>query len=563
TINKAALTITADSKTRLYGSAMPTMTASYSGFVNGETSAVLTAQPTLSTTATASSPFGTYPITVSGATAANYTITFVNGTLTVSRAPLTITADNKTRVYGAPMPALTASYSGLVNGETSAVLATQPTLSTTATASSPFGTYPITVSGATAANYTITFVNGTLTVGKANTSNTATATTATTFRFGATLTVKATIAAVAPGAGVPTGSVVFYDGAAALSGSVALASGVATFSTSTLPVGSHSITAVYAGDANFTASSSAPAVAITVQPDLTKTVTTVADFKAGTTGANTYVSQTGDGEVMLTPTFGTEFAGPNLPSGWLSTALYTGGDVSFGEGGIQLQGSQITSLNPLYGVGHTLEFAATFSGAPQQSAGLLLAQFTTKLNGGSMALYATTINGLVPVQTLIPGSNWFGVEHRFRVDWTTAGVAYWVDGVKVATHNVSFAPSVKMTIFANDLWKTDGVLMINWMRMTPYVTSGSYLSAVFNAGFQATWMNANWTANAPAGTTVAINYRTGNTPTPDGTWTAFKPLSASGAAMTGVSQYVQFQIAETTNNVGVTPSVSDVTIVYR
>src|SRR5262249_50467532 len=165
---------------------------------------------------------------------------------------------------------------------------------------------------------------------------------------------------------------------------------------------------------------------------------------------------------------GTEFAGPGLPAGWISTALYTGGDMTFGQGGVQLQGTQITSTSPLYGVGHTLEFAATFSGAPQQSAGLLLAQFTNKQNGAPMGLYATTINGLVPVQTLIPGANWFGAEHRFRIDWTATNVVYWVDGVKVATHNVSFAPSVKMTLVGNDLWRTDGVLRINWMRLTPY-----------------------------------------------------------------------------------------------
>jgi len=120
-----------------------------------------------------------------------------------------------------------------------------------------------------------------------------------------------------------------------------------------------------------------------------------------------------------------------------------------------------------------------------------------------------------------------------------------------------------MTLVGNDRWKTDGGLAINWMRLTPYATSGTYTSAVFNAGFPATWMNATWTATVPTGTTVAITYRTGNTPTPDATWTAFKPLPAPGAAMTGVSQYVQFAIAETTKNVGVTPSVSDVTILYR
>ena len=53
--------------------------------------------------------------------------------------PLTITADNQSAVYGATLPTLTASYSGFVNGDTSASLTTAPTLSTTATAASHVG----------------------------------------------------------------------------------------------------------------------------------------------------------------------------------------------------------------------------------------------------------------------------------------------------------------------------------------------------------------------------------------------------------------------------------------
>jgi hypothetical protein len=64
------------------------------------------------------------------------------GTLTVTPASLTITADSKTKVYGAALPTLTASYSGFVNGDTSASLTTRPTLSTTATAASHVAASP-------------------------------------------------------------------------------------------------------------------------------------------------------------------------------------------------------------------------------------------------------------------------------------------------------------------------------------------------------------------------------------------------------------------------------------
>jgi large repetitive protein len=86
----------------------------------------------------------------------------------VARAPLTITAQNKTKVYGAGNPTLTAAYAGFVNGDTAASLDTPVSLSTSATSSSPVGTYTIAANGVADANYTIAHVNGTLTITRAN-----------------------------------------------------------------------------------------------------------------------------------------------------------------------------------------------------------------------------------------------------------------------------------------------------------------------------------------------------------------------------------------------------------
>ncbi len=87
TINKAPLTITADDKTRQEGEENPELTVTYSGFVNGENASSLTTQPTVSTTATTTSPAGTYPITASGAASGNYDFTYEDGTLTVTEKP--------------------------------------------------------------------------------------------------------------------------------------------------------------------------------------------------------------------------------------------------------------------------------------------------------------------------------------------------------------------------------------------------------------------------------------------------------------------------------------------
>src|SRR5207245_661658 len=162
------LTITADIKTKLYGAALPGLTVSYSGFVNGDSSASLTTQPSISTTATSASHVAgsPYSITASGAVDSNYSIGYVAGSLTVTPASLTIAADNKSKVYGAALPTLTVSYLGFVNGDTSASLTTQPTITTTATAASHVAgsPYTITASGAADSDYSISYIATRLTV---------------------------------------------------------------------------------------------------------------------------------------------------------------------------------------------------------------------------------------------------------------------------------------------------------------------------------------------------------------------------------------------------------------
>src|SRR5205814_1903371 len=109
-------------------------------------SANLATVPTLSTTATAASHVSgnPYTITASGAVDSDYTIGYVAGTLTVDAVALTITADSQHKNYGAAVPALTPSYAGFVNGDTSASLSTAPALSTTATAASHVSGNPYT-----------------------------------------------------------------------------------------------------------------------------------------------------------------------------------------------------------------------------------------------------------------------------------------------------------------------------------------------------------------------------------------------------------------------------------
>jgi len=165
-ITPVALTIKANDASMTYGGSVPTLTATYTGFVNGDNASSLTTHPTLSTTASPTSIVGTYPITASAAVDPNYTITYQTGTMTVGKASLTVTADNKNMPLGGPLPTLTISYTGFVNGDNATGLTTAPTATTTATATSPAGAYTITPGGGASSNYTFTYVNGVLTVAK-------------------------------------------------------------------------------------------------------------------------------------------------------------------------------------------------------------------------------------------------------------------------------------------------------------------------------------------------------------------------------------------------------------
>lgn len=105
---------------------------------------------------------GTCTITASQQGDSNYAAAApVSITLTVNKAPLLITADNKIAYQNQPVPPLTISYSGFVNGEDSSYLGALPVVSSPVDATTPQGTYPITVNGAASNNYAITYQNGT------------------------------------------------------------------------------------------------------------------------------------------------------------------------------------------------------------------------------------------------------------------------------------------------------------------------------------------------------------------------------------------------------------------
>jgi len=182
TINPASLIITASSGSMTYGGTVPTITPTYSGFVNNDSETSLSKAPTCGTVATSGSGVGQYASSCSGAAGSNYAISYTNGSVTVNAAKLAVTATSPTMTYGATsLPSLAPTVTGLKNGDTfsgtggscSPLTNSSTPTAFTLSSSTPAGLYTVRCSGVTSGNYTVTYTDGTLIVNKASLSVTA------------------------------------------------------------------------------------------------------------------------------------------------------------------------------------------------------------------------------------------------------------------------------------------------------------------------------------------------------------------------------------------------------
>src|SRR5206468_1341849 len=118
TITPRDLTVTADPNTKLYGASDPALTYTHGTLYNGDTDSVFTD----SLTRAAGENVGTYAIQQGPLSAgSNYNILFTGANLTITPRDLTVTADAKTKIYGASDPALTYTHGTLYNGDTDSV----------------------------------------------------------------------------------------------------------------------------------------------------------------------------------------------------------------------------------------------------------------------------------------------------------------------------------------------------------------------------------------------------------------------------------------------------------
>jgi hypothetical protein len=105
-----------------------------------------------------------------------------------------------------------------------------------------------------------------------------------------------------------------------------------------------------------------------------------------------------------------------------------------------------------------------------------------------------------------------------------------------------------------------GTVALDWIRMTPYAASGTYTSRVFDAGAAGPWATVTWGADVPAGTSLTVSVRTGNSATPGASWTAWRVLPSPGSAIAATSRYAQYRVALSTTAAAQTPALNDLTL---
>ncbi|MFM7016449.1 MAG: beta strand repeat-containing protein, partial [Bacteroidota bacterium] len=405
-------------------------------------------------------PNGT-ALTLGGSAAANYTTTGLSGTYTISSPTLTITAKNITKCFGTTYTFSSADYTitGLVAGETvGSVTLTSSGAASTAAA----GTYSIVPSAATggtftASNYTINYVNGTMTVGAIPVAPTA----GNNSRCGTgTVALSAT-----PGAGET------IDWYAAATGGTALLTGSNTYTTPSLTT----TTTYYAEARNTTAgclSTTRTAVTATVNAIPTASI-------SGTT--------TACGSVSLTASGG-------------ATYLWSGGTTTTSASNtFTTSGTYTVTVTSASGCTSTSSATVTVNSVPS---GLTASTNSSAICTGSSANLSATATGLTSGTIAFQGFETSGST----VNYTSTGGA-----TKNGTSGFSDAPSFVSfaSTGSNSYWINNGTATITTGNITGLASYSSKKISVDLASF-----SIGSTSNGADGTdvvTIAVSLDGGTT----------------------------------------------------
>jgi hypothetical protein len=406
TVNKAALSITANAQSKVYGATVTFGSGSTlftpSGLQNSETVGTVTLAVS-SSGGTATAAVGSYTITPSAAiggtfTAANYTITYNTGTLTVNKIVLTLTANSTSKTYGQTVTFTGIEFTaiGLINGDTidSVTLTSSGAVATAAVSGSPYSIIPSAAAGVDAGNYTITYVNGTLTVNKAALSITANAQSKV---YGATVTFGSGSTLFTP-SGLQNSETV---------GTVTLAvSG--SGGTAAAAVGSYTITPSASTGGTFTAANYTITYNTGTLTVNTKTLTVTANNRSKTYGATvtfagsefttaglvngntvTSVTLTSGGAVATAGVSGSPYS--IVPSAAVGTGL-TNYNISYVNGSLTVNMAAPTSIGQANSITSNTSLSVTVPAGGVAAGNTIIVSFAMDPNAGTVSVADTKSN---------------------------------------------------------------------------------------------------------------------------------------------------------------------------
>ena len=294
-----------------------------------------------------------------------------------------------------------------------------------------------------------------------------------------------------------------------------------------------------------------------------------ADFNLGTPDANITITAAPDGEVQLAIAPGSaEF--DVFPTNWASAEWATGGTATVAAGVLVVDGARAnTALGLNYNPGTAIEFVATFGAATFQAIGfgagatdpdlfnsVPLAIFTTNSTGSEVIARVSPPTGPPLDAPLVPGL--IGTSHIYKIVWQTTGFQFYVDNVLLHTQPTPLAGPMRIAV--SDFNVGAPSVSVDWLRVLSFRTPGTFVSRVFDSTAAGTsWKAMTWTADTPAGTTLAMSARISTTATPTGAWI---PISSSGTTLGGTARYVQYRAVLSTTNALVTPVLRSVSIAY-
>ena len=326
--------------------------------------------------------------------------------------------------------------------------------------------------------------------------------------LGNSVTLQAIVSVVAPGAGGPTGTVTFEDGATILGTASLNSSGVATFATTALAAGQHIFTAVYGSDSNHLTSTSSP-LTQTIQQKTTTTLTSSANPSV--------IGQTVTFTAHVSP------VGTSAPSRLLATmTAFKDGTTTLGTAALNGSGVATFAANALSIATHSIKVVYGGDANDLASNSIALGQIvkkastsTTLTASANPAVAGQAITLTAKVSAIKPGAGVPTGSVTFK-DGTTVFGAGKLSAGGVASFATSSLAAGIHSITA--VWSggvkygasTSATLRLNVKRATSVVLSSSANPAVVG---QSVTLTATVTAKKPSSTTPTgtISFMDGST----------------------------------------------------